>query len=60
MDGLADEGMVERSAVFFHEEISIQDRLWLGGENRLGLSPKTDGILARYEVGGGMAQLPVV
>jgi hypothetical protein len=60
MDWLPNEGMVKRSAVFFHEEISIQDRLWLGGENLLGLSPKTDGILARYEIGGATAQLLLV
>jgi hypothetical protein len=60
MDRLPNEGLVERSAVFFHEEISIQDRLWLGGENLLGLSARTDGILARYETGGGTAQLLLI
>ena len=33
---LPPDGLVERSAVFFHEEISIQNKLWLGGENVLG------------------------
>ena len=60
MDRLPDEGMVERSAVFFHEEISIQDRLWLGGENLLALSPETDCALAQYEIGGRTAQLLLV
>ncbi len=60
MNQLPGEGMVERSAVFFHEEISIQDRLWLGGENLLALSPRTDGILARYEISGKMARLLLV
>lgn len=49
---LPPDGLVERSAVFFHEEISIQNKLWLGGENVLGLSPETDGVLAQYDLGG--------
>jgi hypothetical protein len=53
-------GLVERSALFFHEEISIQNELWLGGENLLGLGPETDGVLARYDVGGAVARLLLV
>ncbi len=48
---LPTEGLVEESVLFFHEELSIQDRLWLGGENRLGLSAETDGVLAEYRHG---------
>ncbi|UCC62558.1 MAG: hypothetical protein JSV36_17625 [Anaerolineae bacterium] len=48
-DRLPDGGLVPRSEVFFHQEISIQGTLWLGGENLLGLSPQTDGLLAQYE-----------
>jgi hypothetical protein len=54
------EGLVERSAIFFHEEISIQNELWLGGENLLGLGPETDGVLARYDVGGAVTRLLLV
>ena len=57
MDHLTPDGLVAHSAIFFHEEISIQSDLWLGGENLLGLSPETDGVLARYDVGGAMARL---
>jgi len=53
-------GLAERSAVFFRREISIQDRLWLGGENLLGLGAETQGVLAQYDVGGGTAQLLLV
>ena len=60
VDRLPRDGLVERSAVFFHEEISIQDRLWLGGENLLGLGSETDGVLARYDAGGAVAQLLLV
>lgn len=53
-------GQVQRSALFFHEEISIQNVLWLGGQNLLGLSPETDGVLARYEADGETAVLLIV
>jgi hypothetical protein len=42
------EGLVESSTYFFHEEISIQMEIWLGGENVLGLSQATNGMVARY------------
>jgi hypothetical protein len=48
VDRLPPDGLVERSAIFFHEEISIQSDLWLGGENLLGLGLETDGVLARW------------
>ncbi|MBC7250444.1 MAG: hypothetical protein H5T62_09170 [Anaerolineae bacterium] len=60
LNRLPPEGLVERSVVFFHEEISILDVLWLGGENVLGLNSETDGVLARYEVGGAVVQLLLV
>ena len=60
VDRLPAGGLVERSPLFFHEEISIQDRLWLGGENLLGLSPDTDGVLARYDAGGAVVRLLLV
>jgi len=57
-----DEGAIPtaRSPIFFHEEISIQNDLWLGGQNLLGLSPETDGVLAQYDVGGTTARLLLV
>jgi hypothetical protein len=57
---LPSDGLVERSAIFFHEETSIQNELWLGGENLIGLGPETDGVLARYDVGGAAARLLLV
>ena len=60
MDRLPSDGLVERGAVFFHEEISIQSDLWLGGENLLGLGPETGGVLARYKVGSGVVRLLLV
>jgi hypothetical protein len=60
VDRLPADGMIPRSSIFFHEELSIQDEVWLGGENILGLSPDTDGILARYEFDGGTARLLLI
>jgi hypothetical protein len=57
---LPQEGLVEGSALFFHQEISIQTYLWLGGENLLKLGPDTGGALARYRIGGGNAQLLLI
>jgi hypothetical protein len=60
MGQLPQNGLDERSILFFHKEISIQNDLWLGGENLLGLGPETDGVLARYDVDGGLLQLILV
>jgi hypothetical protein len=53
-------GLIERGFIFFHEEISIQTDIWLGGTNILGLSPQTNGILARYDPDGVMALLLLI
>ena len=60
MGQLPPDGLEERSAIFFHEELSIQNEVWLGGENLLGLSPETDCVLARYQVGGAVGRLLLV
>ncbi len=57
---LPPDGLVERSAIFFREEISIQDVLWLGGENLLGLGRETEGVLAQYDIGGTIGWLLLV
>jgi hypothetical protein len=53
-------GLLPDSILFFHEEISIQDVLWLGGENLLGLGSQTEGVLAQYERGGSRAWLLLI
>ena len=53
-------GLVENKIVFFHLEISIQNELYLGGENKLGLSPKTNGLLAHYTLNGQDASLLLI
>jgi hypothetical protein len=57
---LPGENLIEGSALFFHEEISIQNDLWLGGENLLGLSQQTNGALARYNLGGETVHLLLI
>ncbi len=57
---LPPDGLVARGFIFFHAELSIQDRLWLGGENLLGLSQATDGVLAQYDLGDTPTQLLLV
>ncbi|MBN1936897.1 MAG: hypothetical protein JW934_19710 [Anaerolineae bacterium] len=46
--------------LFFHQEISAMAYVWLGGENLLGLSQETAGVLASYEVDGEPAYLMVI
>ena len=57
---LPEEDRTDERAVFFRLEISIQDEIWLGGENILGLGSHTAGVLARYEIAGTPAHLLVV
>jgi hypothetical protein len=42
------------------EELSIQDWIWLGGENILGLSYNTNGVVAAYELGGVPVRLLLI
>ena len=60
VDRLPADGMVPCSGIFFHQALSIQDTVWLGSENVLGLSPDTDGVVAWYEIDGAMVRLLVV
>jgi hypothetical protein len=54
------DGLVPESVKFFHQELAVQDRIWLGGENLLGLGLRTDAVLARYRAGGAELQLLLV
>ena len=60
LDRLPLDGRKERSERFFHQEISIQDQLWLGGANLLGLDADTDGVLANYTIDGKATLLLLV
>jgi len=52
--------LVPGSVKFFHEELAIQDQLWLGGENLLGLGQDTDGVYGMYPTGSDQIQLLLV
>jgi hypothetical protein len=54
------DGLIANNRRFFHVELSIQDQIWLGGENALGLSSQTNGVLARYELEGGPVRLMLI
>jgi hypothetical protein len=60
VSGLPQQGLKERGFIFFHEELSIQDQVWLGGKNILGLSHETNGVVARYDLGGATARLLLI
>jgi len=48
------------NALFFREEISLMSYLWLGGENLLGLSQETQGVLGRYLIDGKVAYVLLI
>ncbi len=54
------DGLVANEAVYFHLEITIQNEIYLGGTNKLGLSPKTNGLLAHYTLAGQNASLLLI
>jgi hypothetical protein len=54
------DGLVDGSEVYFHLENSIQDYVWLGGSNILGLDLQTEGVLARYDSVGNGAWLLLI
>ncbi len=60
VDSLPQENLVPLSAIYFHEEMSIQMEIWLGGENILGLSQQTGGVVGKYELNGQTARLLLV
>jgi hypothetical protein len=60
VERLPADGLVERSAIFFYDALSIQTEVWLGGENVLGLSRETGGVIARYELDSVIVRLMLV
>lgn len=60
VDRLPGPGLAGQTVIFFHEEMSIQMEVWLGGENILGLSQATNGVVGRYQLGDGIARLVLV
>ena len=57
---LPPDGLVAQSYIFFRQEMSVSNEVWLGGENWLGLGADTDGIVARYKLGERPVRLLLV
>ncbi len=49
-----------RSQIFFHAALSLQNELWLSDDNILGLSQDTNGVVARYTLGGAPVHLLLI
>ncbi len=60
VDRLPTGGLVPESVIYFRRESSMQSELWLGGENLLGMDIDTEGVLARYDIGGAVVRLLLV
>jgi hypothetical protein len=54
------DGLTPNDAIYFHLEITIQNEIYLGGTNKLGLGPKTNGLLAHYTLAGQNASLLLI
>jgi hypothetical protein len=57
---LPPDGLAAGTVKYFHKELAIQDQLWLGGENLLGLDQNTDAVFAEYSLGGEQVKLLLV
>jgi hypothetical protein len=53
-------GMVPGSARFFREKMALDNLLWLGAEDVLGLGADVEGALARYGIDGRDADLVLI
>lgn len=53
-------GLIRNSEIYFHLEQTIQDKVWLGDTNVLGLDLGTEGVLGSYEFRGTIAHLVLV
>ena len=60
VDALPAEGLQHESVRFFREQMALENLMWLGTENVLGLGPETEGILAEYVLEGQPATLLIV
>ena len=60
VERLPSAGLATGTIKFFHEELAIQDQLFLGGENLLGLGQDTDAVFAQYSLAGEQVQLLLV
>ena len=52
VDALPQEGLESGSVRFFREKMALDNLLWLGSEDVMGLGPDTQGVVARYDLDG--------
>ena len=52
VDALPGEGLQTDSVRFFREKMALDNLLWLGSDDVMGLGADTQGVVARYDVGG--------
>ena len=60
VDALPQEGLVPGSVRFFREKMALDNLLWLGNDDVLGLGADTEGVVARYERDGQALDLLLV
>jgi hypothetical protein len=60
VEALPVEGRQPGSARFFRAKIALDNLLWLGTDDLLGLGPDVEGVVARYEIDGQGADLLLV
>jgi hypothetical protein len=60
VEALPEDGMSPGSTRFFREKMALDNLLWIGSEDVLGLDADTEGVLARYEIGGQQVDLMLV
>ena len=60
VEALPVEGLQAGSARFFREKIALDNLLWLGTDDLLGLGPDVEGVVARYEIEGQSGDLLLV
>jgi hypothetical protein len=60
VDALPVEGLQPKSVRFFREKVALDNLLWLGPDDPLGLGPDVEGVVARYEIGGQAVDLVLV
>jgi hypothetical protein len=60
VEALPAKGRQPGSVRFFREKVALDNLLWLGTDDLLGLGPDVEGVVARYEVEGQTADLLLV
>jgi hypothetical protein len=60
VDHLPKEGLQPDSVRFFHQKIALDNLLWLGTQDVLGLGADVEGVVARYDLAGQPVDLLLI